>query len=211
MGRPPEDLRTASTTGSIVNLGRLDDQLVTAQVATETPELADRVWGCLATTIYNEITGLDEAVANQLRLSVLIPPERYVEELTAFQAWMDIAHANADNPVIVRAQVMTELYVAFVWLRDSLMKPAAAAVSDQTAFATVEQFLSSGRRRTLRNAIAHGRWCYLPDFSGLECWAEPTRGQQHEPFQVTQADLNSWQTLSRWAAIAALLALTNAG
>jgi len=192
-----------------VSLAHLDNQLLTARAATEAPELSDRVWRCLATTIHEEIASLDETVANQLRLSVLIPPERYVEELTAFQAWMDMAHANADNPVIVRAQVMTELYVAFVWLRDSLMKPTAAVVSDQTAFATVEQFLSSGRRRTLRNAIAHGRWCYLPDFSGLECWAEPTRGQPHERFEITRADLGAWQLLSRGAAIAALLALTD--
>ena len=92
-----------------MNLTDLDNQLVEAQRATEAPELSDSVWHCLATTIHDEIAGLGEAVTNQLRLSVLIPPVRYVEELTAFQAWMDIAHANADNPVIVRAQVMTEL------------------------------------------------------------------------------------------------------
>lgn len=141
---------------------------------------------------------------------MLIPPERYVEELTAFQAWMDIAHANAENPVVVRAQVMTELYVAFVWLRDSLMKPTAAAVSEHTAFAALERFLSTGRRRTLRNAIAHGRWCYLHDFSGLECWAQPTRDRPHARFEIDQTDLGAWQLLSRGAAIATLLALTEA-
>lgn len=190
-----------------MSLAHLDTQLVEARRATETPELSDHVWQCLATTIREEIASLDETVTSRLRLSVLIPPERYVEELTAFQAWMDIAHANAGNPVIVRAQVMTELYVAFVWLRDSLMKPTATAVSDQSAFATVERFLSSGRRRTLRNAIAHGHWCYLPDFSGLEFWAEPTRGQPHERFEISHTDLGAWQLLSRGAAIAVLLAL----
>lgn len=192
-----------------MNLAHLDSQLVTARRATEAPELPDRVWGCLATTIHEEIAGLEETVTNQLQLSVLIPPDRYVEEITAFQAWMDIAYANAGNPAIVRAQVMTELYVAFVWLRDSLMKPIAAAASDQSAFAVVERFISSGLRRTLRNAVAHGRWCYLPDFSGLECWAEPTQGQPHERFEISQTDLDAWQLLSPGAAIAALLALTS--
>ena len=111
-----------------MSLAHLDSQLLAARSATEVPVLSDRVWDCLATTIHDEIAGLDEAITNLLRVSVLIPPERYVEELTAFQTWMDIAHANADNPVVVRAQVMTEIYVAFVWLRDSLMKPTAAAV-----------------------------------------------------------------------------------
>lgn len=187
---------------------QLDRQLLSARTAARAPELPDHVWRCLATTIYAEIKELDETVANHLRLSVLIPPERYVEELSAFQAWMDVAHAKADNPVIVRAQVMTELYVAFVWLRDSLMRPVAAAVSADSTFAAVERFLSSGDRRTLRNAIAHGRWCYLADFSGLEYWAEPTRGRPHERFEVCQADLAAWQLLSRGTAIAVLLALT---
>lgn len=192
-------------------LVHLDSQLLAAQAASEVPELPAHVWPCLATTIREEIAGLEESVANRLRLSVLIPPDRYIEELMAFQAWMDIAHAHADNPVIVRAQVMSELYVAFVWIRDSLMRPAAAALSDQTAFATVETFLRSGRRRALRNAIAHGRWCYLPDFSGLECWDEAARGKPHQRFEISQTDLDVWQLLSRGAAIAVLLALTEAG
>ena len=91
------------------------------------------------------------------------------------------------------------------------MKPVAAALTDQTAFATVEHFLSSGRRRTLRNAVAHGRWCYLPDFNGLECWVEPARGQPHQRFEVSHTDLDAWQLLSRGTAIAVLLALTAAG
>ena len=194
-----------------MKLTHLDNQLLAARASTEAPDLPDRVWDCLATTINDEIAGLDETSANQLRLSLLIPPERYLEELTAFQTWMDIARANADNPVIVRAQVMTQLYVAFVWLRDSVMKPAAAAVSDQTAFATIERFLSSGHRRMLRNAIAHGRWCYLPDFKGLECWAEPTRHRPHQHFRISHTDLEAWQLLSRGTAIAALLALTSDG
>lgn len=143
-----------------------------------------------------------------MRTSILIPPERYIEELTAFQVWMDIAHANNRNPVIVRAQVMTELYVAFVWLRDSLMRPAAAVLPPGATLAEVERFLASGRRRALRNAIAHGRWCYLPDFGGLEYWAEPSRGKQHERFEISQTDLDAWQLLSRGVAIGVLIALT---
>jgi hypothetical protein len=192
-------------------LAHLDSQLRAARFATEVPKLSDQVWNSLATTIHDEIAGLDEATTNQLRVAALIPPERYLEEVLAFQAWMDMAHANRSNPVMVRAQVMTELYVAFVWLRDSLMKPIAAALSDGTAFARVERFLASSHRRTLRNAIAHGRWCYLSDFSGLECWAAPARGQPHQRFEVSQADLDAWQLLSRGTAIAALLALTADG
>ncbi len=193
-----------------MNLQDLDNELVEARRATEAPELSNHVWQCLATTIHKEIADLDEKVTNQLRRSVPVPPEYYLEEMKAFQTWMNFAHDNADNPVIVRAQVMTELYVCFVWLRDSLMKPIAERVTGQTAFATLERFLSSGRRRRLRNAIAHGRWCYLRNFNGLECWAELARDQPPQRFEISQADLDAWQLLSRGSAIAVLRALTEA-
>jgi hypothetical protein len=66
-------------------------------------------------------------------------------------------------------------------------------------------FLSTGQRRLFRNAIAHGRWCYLPAFEGLEFWAEPSPRQPHQRHEISQAELTGWQTLSRETAIAALL------
>ncbi|HEY9562644.1 MAG TPA: hypothetical protein VIR30_02640 [Nocardioides sp.] len=166
------------------------------------------MWSRLASTVYDEVRALDEAATNRLRTSLLIPPERFTEEMSAFQAWMDLAHSEGDNPVIVRAQVMTELYVTMVWLRDSLMRPVAAALPVAGTYSAVERFISGGQRRLLRNAVAHGRWCYLPGFDGLEYWAEPTRGGTHQRFEVSAEVLGSWQMLSRGTAIAVLLALT---
>lgn len=174
----------------------------------ETPELPVEAWGHLATTIHHDVVSLGPTTMQQLRADLLIPSDRYVEEMEAFQAWTDIAKANSANPVIVRAQVITELYVAFVWLRDSVMKPAAAAVPDGSALGIVEGFLSSGQRRLFRNAIAHGRWCYRTDFSGLEYWARPNNGQSHQRFEISQEVLGAWQVLSRGTAIAVLLALS---
>ncbi len=191
-----------------MTLARLDRQLLEVRLGTESPNLSEQAWAHLATTIHGEVGALDEATTNRLRASLLIPPERYVEELTAFQAWMDLAHANASNAVLVRAQVMTELYVAFVWLRDSVMRTTAEVIPANSVFATVERFLSSDRRRLLRNAVAHGRWCYLAGFDGLEFWSEPAPGQPHQRFEISQVDLGAWQLLSRGAAIAVLLALT---
>lgn len=191
-----------------MTLAHLDRQLLEVRLGIESPDLPEHAWACLATTIHGEVAGLDEAATTRLRASLLIPPEHYVEELTAFQAWMDLAHANASNAVLVRAQVMTELYVAFVWLRDSVMRATTEVVPRTSAFATVERFLSSGRRRLLRNAVAHGRWCYLAGFAGIEFWSEPSRGQPHQRFEISQSDLDAWQLLSRGAAIAVLLALT---
>ncbi len=107
----------------------LDRQLQKAHLATESPKLSDATWRQLATTIHGEVSSLDDMTTNRLRQSIVIPPERYVEELTAFQAWMDFARSNSGNPPIVRAQVMTELYVAFLWLHDSLILPVANVLS----------------------------------------------------------------------------------
>lgn len=192
-----------------MSFAHLDQQLSAIRSADDVPDFADDAWDCLATTVHNEVVALGETVHNQIRISLLIPPERYVEELTAFQAWMDVARANAANPAIIRAQVMTELYVAFVWLRDSLMKPVAACAPEDSVVGIVHRFLSTDRRRLLRNAIAHGRWCYLPDFTGLECWAEPSRGERHQRFEIAQTELDAWQLLARGTAIATLLALTD--
>ena len=192
-----------------VRLGYLDSQLLSARLAAEAPELPNNVWPSLATQIHAEVAGLDAASLNRLRLAIRVPPDRYRDELDAFQAWMDLAHRNRQNPFVVRAQVITELYVAFVWLRDSVMKQAAKSVPEDSALFIVEHFLRTGNRRLLRNAIAHGTWCYLPDFGGLEYWAEPSAGRPHQRFEIRQDELHAWQLLSRGVAIAVVLALTD--
>jgi hypothetical protein len=106
--------------------------------------------------------------------------------------------------VIVRAQIMTQLYGAFLWLRDSLMTPVGSALPGTTTAAIV-QFLCTDDRRRLRNSVAHGRWRYLPDFSGLECWD----GRPPTVFTITSADLGAWQLVSRASTTAVLLALTS--
>ncbi len=187
-------------------LPHLDAQLRDARNASEFPDIIEPTWERVATTIYREIAALDEPTIIRLRNTILIPPERYLEEMQAFQSWMAIAHSNSDNPAIVRAQVMTELYVAFVWLRDSMLHPINDALNSKTCtFSIVHRFLSTGVRRRQRNAIAHGRWSYQPDFNGLDCWD----GRPPRHFTVTSADVGAWQLLSRGTAIAATLALTD--
>ena len=187
-----------------MGLDHLDSQLGAVRLASETPILAPIVWSQIASTVEAEILRLDERSINRLRASMPIPPERYIEELGSFQAWMDLAATSADDPIVVRAQVMTELYVAFVWLRDSVFRPVAAALGSDSTFATIESFLATGSRRRLRNAVAHGRWCYTPDFDGLDCWD----GTPPEHFRIDDVDLHAWQVLSRGTAIAVLLGLT---
>jgi hypothetical protein len=77
-----------------MNLNYLDQQMATARRAVEHPQLPDDIWSSLATTIHGEVAAITEVATNRLRQSLLIPPERYYEELTAFQSWTDIARAH---------------------------------------------------------------------------------------------------------------------
>lgn len=159
----------------------------------------------LASLIHDEVASLGEAGQNRLRGAMVIPPEDYLDEMASFQRWTDIAHDHSDDPIIVRAHLMTQLYVALIWLRDSLLGPLASALPADAVTVRVIDFLRTGDRRRLRNAAAHGRWRYMDDFSGLECWD----GEPPSHFSVPGDLLDAWQLLSRASTIAALLALTD--
>lgn len=81
-----------------MKLSQLDAQLHAARHATETPEFSDHAWRSLASTIQNEVTSLDEATLNRIRRAVIVPPERYHEQLSAFQAWMDLRSPQRPQP-----------------------------------------------------------------------------------------------------------------
>ena len=170
-----------------MSFDNLDRQLSAFHWNTDAPAIPPADRPRVATLVHAEVAALPEVRMNQIRQQILIPPERYVEEMTAFQAWTSLSDALGRDPVVVRARVMTELYVSFVWLRDALMAPVAGATPANGTVAVVERFLKSGRRRLLRNAIAHGRWCYLAQFDGLEIWAEPSRGQPHQRHAIRES------------------------
>jgi hypothetical protein len=189
-----------------VNLQRLDRQLLAVRSpGTELPALSEAHWQHLATVIYGEASSLIDEQRKRLKADIAIPVTRYIEEMVAFQAWMEIATTLRKEPAIVRAQVITQLYVSFIWLRDSLLEPVSAMLPGTVTRTTIE-FLSTGRRRHLRNAVAHGRWTYLPDFGGLEAWNKGHAGVLARDV-IASAELDAWQTLARGTSIAVLLSL----
>jgi hypothetical protein len=76
----------------------------------------------LASAISREVLALSGEVKQQVRAASLIPLDARLEELKAFQGWMDLAHNFANDPVMVRAQVIAELYICFVYLGESCFK-----------------------------------------------------------------------------------------
>lgn len=72
----------------------------------------------LASSISREVASLEIPSKDRLRLASPIPLSCRLDELIAFQAWMDMAH-DADHPVINRAQVITQSYICFAYLKEN--------------------------------------------------------------------------------------------
>jgi hypothetical protein len=158
----------------------------------------------LATTVASEISALSGESKQRIIESSPIHIQRRLDELVAFQRWMDYAHTVQNNPYVTRAQVITEIYVCFVYLGESWFKMIRQEMDSQSITHKCCKFLTDNPIRAFRNAIAHANWQYNSDFSRIEFWAR--KGQdENEPmsrFNVSQRDLDFWQYLARCVAYA---------
>jgi hypothetical protein len=163
----------------------------------------------LATTVASEILALSGESKQRIIESSPIQIQKRLDELVSFQGWMDYAHTIQNNPYVVRAQVITEIYVCFVYLGESWFKVIRQEVDSQSTTKKCCKFLTDNPIRAFRNAIAHANWQYNSDFSGLEFWAR--KGQDNdEPmsrFDVSNRDLAFWQCFARCVAYASFLSL----
>ncbi len=82
----------------------------------------------ISTIISNEMSSLSTDTKKELILSSPILPRERIDELLAFQGWMDFASSIKRNPFVTRAQVITQNYVCFVYLGDALFKSLKAAL-----------------------------------------------------------------------------------
>jgi hypothetical protein len=159
----------------------------------------------LATTISSEVRWLsNEAKSEIIKASPVDIKDRY-EELLAFQSWMDIVYKSEKHPAIVRAQVIVQNYICFVYLNESCFNILRKHVSSDSACKKCCNFLVNNPVRAFRNAIAHSNWCYKSDFSGIRYWARKG-ADPNEPlneFEVNQDDLSFWQAIARCTAYAA--------
>ncbi len=153
----------------------------------------------LATTITKEVAAIPPEVKQRVKDASQIPLPIRIEELVAFQGWMDLIQANEPQPVVVRAQVVYQNYICFVYLRESCFTVLRRELPAGSTGKKCCKFLTENPVRAFRNAVAHANWRYLPDFSGLEYWArkgaDPTEPMSR--FEVLQQDLDFWQALAR--------------
>lgn len=161
----------------------------------------------MATTVAAELRFLPVDAKNKILSSSPVDVENRLSELTAFQTFMDLVSAGreAPHPAVVRAQVLYQNYVCFVYLGEALFKILSKSAPQDSVARKCARFLTDNPVRAFRNAIAHGNWRYRDDFSGLIFWARKG-GDSSEPlqeFEVKQQELDFWQTLARGVAYAA--------
>ncbi len=165
----------------------------------------------VASSISNEVTLLPSSAREELRHSSPISLESRLDEIAAFQYWMDISK-SINHPAITRAKVITQNYICFVYLKESWFEALGKVMAPQTVTALCCAFMLSEPLRRFRNAFAHGNWQYLQDFSGLEFWARTRNsGKKEVRSEVSQLDLNFWQILSRCTTYASMQTLIELG
>jgi hypothetical protein len=186
---------------------RLDEQMAvrSARLVLETGISRDDSHK-LATIIASEIRILPTDSKREIASTSPVPLVDRLDELQAFQGWMDFAASVTTSPLIVRAQVITQNYICFVYLPESCFRIVAKSARGGSCTKKTAKYLCNGRIRSLRNAIAHANWCYRSDFKAIKYWArtesDPTGPLSN--FEVDQEELSFWQSLSRCVAYTAL-------
>jgi len=185
----------------------LDAQLADFRIQLKTKvgiegDIADK----LATTVAAELRFLPVEAKSEILQATPVAATARWSELTAFQAFMDqIAAARKVHPAVVRAQVVYQNYVCFVYLGEALFRILAKSAPPGSASRKCARFLTDNPVRSFRNAFAHGNWRYRDDFTGLIFWARKGSdpSEQLEQFEVEQQELSFWQLLARGVAYAA--------
>jgi hypothetical protein len=166
-----------------------------------TPEMA----GKLATSIAADVRFLSSEQKAEIRAASPVPLQHRLAELRAFQGWMDQAHTVRNNPLVTRAQVLSQNYICFVYLPEACFRVLSKVCPNGSAAKKCAQFLSNNPVRAFRNAVAHSNWTYRDDFGAIIYWArkgsDPDEALQR--FEVEQNDLSFWQAVSRCVAYAA--------
>lgn len=161
----------------------------------------------LASTIEKEVSRLSLSEKDEIRNSSPISVNIRLDELVAFQGWMDFANTQRRNPVIVRAQVIAQNYICFVYLKETWFEVLHKFMPEESATSKSCAFLLSRPIRFFRNAISHGNWKYKDDFSGIEYWDRKDQSSPYTYSEVSQQELDFWQILSRVTAYATFLSL----
>ncbi len=164
----------------------------------------------ICSTIYQELSQLPYDDLVKIRNSSPVNLEIRIEELKAFNMMMNRMTKTELKrfPEMVRAQVIVQNYISFVYLKDNCFEVTKKVIPTGTLTKRICKFLLNNPVRAFRNSIAHGNWQYSDDFSGLKYFAhkgeikEEAEVQEMSEFFVSNEELGFWQGLSRATAYA---------
>jgi hypothetical protein len=114
----------------------------------------------LATTVAAEVRFLPAEAKLELRNSSPVALKERLEELVGFQGFMDATRSVRNSPYLVRAQVITQNYICFLYLPESCFRILRRALPVDSTTRGCAKFLSDNPIRAFRNALAHANWCY---------------------------------------------------
>ncbi len=162
----------------------------------------------LATSIASEIRFLPQEQKEKIRLSSPVKLEKRLDELKAFQGFMDITDKSEIGkfPEVVRSQVIYQNYICFIYLPEAFFQILRKEMPSNSATKKCSKYLTDNPVRSFRNALAHANWSYSQDFTGIDFWAR--KGEKTEEsmqkFYTNNRKLNFWQSLSRCVSYAVI-------
>lgn len=160
----------------------------------------------IASTVGVELRFLSTEGKRAILSATPVDVSARLAELAAFQAFAEQVHAaRKPHPAAVRAQLVYQNYICFVYLGEALFRVLAKSAPSDSVTRKCARFLTDNPVRAFRNAVAHGNWRYRDDFTGLVFWSRKG-SDSAEPltqFEVDQRTLNFWQALARAVAYVA--------
>jgi hypothetical protein len=170
--------------------------------------LAAPVSNSLASTIASEVAAIPREVLQAIRDEDTVGLKRRIDELSAFEGFMSFAQqelaGRGSFAPLTRAQVVSQLYVVFVYLGDSCFSRLRKSAPTGTVLRKCCQYLTDHPVRGLRNAVAHANWRYTDDYSSIAFhYFEDEEMTKRKDYTVTQLELDFWDKLARVTAYAA--------
>jgi len=164
---------------------------------------------CLASTIASEVHLLPRHVLEKIRDEDLIGLQRRLDELVAFELFMDFASqvqaTSGHFAPLNRAQVTCQLYTVFVYLGDACFLRLRTLAGTGSVLKKCCKYLTDYPVRGLRNAVAHSNWRYTDDFKGIHFhYFEDEQKTKRTDYTVGQLELDFWDKLARVTAYAAI-------
>jgi len=153
----------------------------------------------LATWLFQEFVQLPSELKSAIRANEIVPIQERLDELVAFQSFVDDIRLMDISPGFVRAHVITQNYICFVYLGEALFQKLRKPSPPSSTLRKCSEFLTDNPVRAFRNAIAHANWQYKSDFTGLVYWSR--KGDDKDApltqWEVSQQTLSFWQGLAR--------------